>query len=536
MTERDVVIVGGGHNGLTCAAYLARAGFAVTVLEARPVIGGAAVTEEFHPGFRNSLASYTVGLLAAEVIRDLDLAGHGLTIRQRPLANFAPRQDGGWLALGAGEQADLDAIARHDTDDARRWPEYQRSLAQAGDVLRTVMRIAPPQGPGDWRDGLMLAARALRTPRRTRRDLYDLLTQSTGDFLDRWFDGEALKGLLGFDGIVGNFVSPYAPGSAYVLLHHVIAETNGRRGAWGHAVGGMGAVSDAIAAAARQAGAEIRTDSPVRRILADGTPPRANAVELADGSVLRARAVVGALHPRRLLLDLLEGGALAPETARRIGAWRSRSGSFRMNLALSELPDFTCLPGTAPQPHHGSGIVIMPSLGYAERAWRDASARGWSERPVIEMVIPSVLDDSLAPPGRHVASLFCQHFNPELPPETPGGTDWDTVREAAADTVLDTLCDYAPNLRHAVIARQILSPLDLERMLGLVGGDIFHGAMHLDQMFWSRPLPGFARHRMPVAGLYLCGAGSHPGGGVTGLPGRNAARIIRGDLRRPAAG
>lgn len=527
---RDVVIVGGGHNGLVCAAYLAAAGLSVTVLERRGVVGGAAVTEEFHPGFRNSVASYTVSLLNPKVIRDLDLAGHGLRIVEREASNFLPTSDGRYLMTGPGRTRA--EVAKFSARDADALDAYGERLDAIADVLREVVLETPPGlAPSGWRQTLSELARGGRLANRLRRldlerrrDLLDLFAKSAGDYLDGWFESEPVKAAFGFDGIVGNYASPYTPGSAYVLLHHVFGEVNGKKGVWGHAIGGMGAITQAMARAAAARGVEIRTGCPVREVLVE--KGRAAGVVTAAGEVVRARAVVSNLNPKLLYLDLIDPAVLPAEFLRRIRQWKCGSGTFRMNVALSELPDFTCLPGRGP--HHTAGIILAPSLAYMDRAWMDARAHGWSRRPIVEMLIPSTLDDGLAPPGRHVASLFCQQFAPEL----PDGASWDDHREAVADLIVDTVTQYAPNFKASVIARQVLSPLDLERVFGLVGGDIFHGALSLDQIFSARPMLGHADYRGPLPGLYMCGSGTHPGGGVTGAPGHNAAREIAADFAR----
>jgi phytoene dehydrogenase-like protein len=529
---RDVIIVGGGHNGLVCAAYLAAAGLSVTVLERRHVVGGAAVTEEFHPGFRNSVASYTVSLLNPKVIRDLDLPAHGLRVVERQVSNFLPMEDGRYLKTGPS--ITRGEVARFSARDAERLDAYGERLDAIADLLRGLVLETPPNLiAGSWAQALpelakggRLAGRLRRLDAEGRRDLIDLFAKSAGDYLESWFESDPIKAAFGFDGIVGNYASPYTPGSAYVLLHHVFGEVNGRKGAWGHAIGGMGAITQAMAASAATRGVEIRTSSPVREVLVE--KGRATGVVTGAGEVLRARAVVSNLNPKLLYLDLIDPAALPAEFLRRISRWKCGSGTFRMNVALSELPDFTCLPGRQAAAHHTAGIIIAPSLGYMDRAYLDARLTGWSKRPVVEMLIPSTLDDSLAPAGCHVASLFCQHFAPEL----PDGSSWDDHREAAADLIVDTVTRYAPNFRNAVLGRQILSPLDLERTFGLVGGDIFHGALSLDQVFSMRPMAGHADYRGPIPGLYMCGSGTHPGGGVTGAPGHNAAREIAADFRR----
>jgi phytoene dehydrogenase-like protein len=531
----DVVIVGGGHNGLTCAAYLAAAGLSVCVAERRPVVGGAAVTEEFHPGFRNSTASYTVSLLDPLVIRDLRLAGHGLVIRERPFSNFLPLADG-YLEVGGGLAATQGEVAKFSRRDADALPAYYAMLDRVAQVLRGLLGTTPPNiragAARDIASGLELvkAAKGFRTlslPQ--RRDLVDLFTKSAGEILDAWFESAPIKAAFGFDAVVGNFASPYTPGSAYVLLHHVFGEVNGKRGQWGHAVGGMGAITQAMAAECRARGVEIRTNAGVARVLVKAG--RAAGVELENGEVIEGRRVAANVNPKLLFQELVAPEHLPDDFRARIRGYRCASGTFRMNVALSSLPSFAALPGSAPMPHHSSGIIMAPSLAYMEQAYFDARTQGWSRAPIVEMLIPSTVDDSLAPAGRHVASLFCQHVHPDLAAVASGRT-WDDARDEVADLMIDTVDRAAPGFRASVLGRRALSPLDLEREFGLVGGDIFHGALGLDQLFSARPVLGHADYRMPVKGLYLCGSGAHPGGGVTGIPGRNAAREILKDARR----
>ncbi|MGQ0664179.1 MAG: phytoene desaturase family protein [Pseudomonadota bacterium] len=525
----DAVIVGGGHNGLVCACYLAGAGLKVRVLERRAIVGGAAVTEEFHPGFRNSTASYTVSLLHRKIIADLRLADHGLRIVERPLANFLPLPDGAHLKLHGGLLATQAEVARFSRRDADRLPAYYDMLSAASEFLRALVLETPPNVGGGLRDvlaGLRLGRRFLRLTLTQRRDAIDLFAKSAGDVLDGWFEADPLKAAFGFDSMVGNFASPYTPGSAYVLLHHVFGEVNGKRGQWGHAMGGMGAITTAMASEARRRGVEISTASPVARVRVRRA--QAVGVTLADGAEIEARAVVANVNPKLLYLKLMDEADLDADFLRRIRAYKCASGSFRMNVALSELPDFVCLPGKAAGAHHMSGIVFAPSLAYMERAYVDARASGWSRQPIVELLIPSTVDDSLAPAGRHVASLFGQHFNPVL----PDGRSWDDAKDEAAAAIIDLVDRFAPNFKASILRRSALSPLDLEREFGLVGGDIFHGAMTLDQLYSLRPVLGHADYRGPLAGLYMCGAGTHPGGGVTGMPGHNAAREIVRDFRR----
>ncbi len=525
----DAIVIGGGHNGLVCACYLAGAGLRVRVLERRRVVGGAAVTEQFAPGFRNSTAAYTVSLLNPKVIRDLRLAEHGLKIVERPFANFLPLPDGRAFRLGPTTADTQRELSRFSSRDAERLPEYYRTIEAAADTLRSLVLETPPNLGMSWRSGLRalaLGGKLALLSRRAQRDLWEIVTRSAGELLDWWFESDPLKAAFGFDAQVGHFASPYSPGSAYVLLHHAFGEVNGKRGTWGHALGGMGSVSEAIAKEACSRGVEITPNAEVIAIRVKAG--RAASVALKDGTEIEANAIAAGINPKLLYLELLEPGAVDADFRARIERWRCASGSFRMNVALSELPDFACAPGKHAQAHHSSGIVIAPSLRHMERAYFDARTRGYASEPIVEMLIPSTVDPSLAPPGKHVASLFCQHFNPIL----PEGRSWDDAREAAADTIIETVNRYAPNFKASILARKILSPLDLERDFGLIGGDIFHGALTLDQLFSARPVLGYADYRSPVRGLYLCGSGAHPGGGVTGAPGHNAAREILKDHRR----
>lgn len=528
-SQFDVVVIGGGHNGLVAAAYLAQTGLSVLVLEKNDVVGGAAVTEEFHPGFRNSVASYTVSLLNPHVIQDLKLEQHGLRIVERPVANFWPVDRSRGLLMPYGLEARRQAIRAFCEHDGDQLADYDAALERAAGVLRDLVLETPPNAGG----GIVELLRAGRVGRRLahlpiedQRLMVDLFTKSASDFLAHWFENDIVKAAFAFDGIVGAYAAPSTPGTAYVLLHHCFGEVNGKSGVWGHAVGGMGAITQAMASAARAAGAVIRLNAPVREVLTQNT--RAAGVVLETGEVVRARSVAANVGPKLLFGQMVPKGAVDTDIHARLAGIKTGSGTFRMNVALSELPDFVCRPGKQAAQHHGAGIIIGPTLDYLETAYLDARRHGWSREPVIEMLIPSTLDESLAPPGHHVASLFVQHVAPEL----PDGRSWSDPQEkqAFADLVIDTVSTHAPNFKASVIARQVLSPLDLEHRFGLVGGDIFHGQLTLDQLYSTRPVLGHADYRMPLDGLYLCGAGAHPGGGVTGLPGRNAAREILKDL------
>jgi phytoene dehydrogenase-like protein len=520
----DALIIGAGHNGLVCAFYLARAGLKVRILERRDVVGGAAVTEEFHPGFRNSVASYTVSLLQPKVIADMRLADHGYRVIERPISNFLPQEDGGYLKLGGGLARTQAEFRKFSERDAETLPAYYDALETVAEVLRGLALKAPPNVGEGWRtlvEGALQGRGLARLSLEQKRDVLDLFTKSATSFLGQWFESEAIKAAFGFDAVVGNYASPDTPGSAYVLLHHVFGEVNGKKGAWGHSVGGMGAITQIMARVCRELGVEISLESPVQQVLVDGG--RVAGVRLESGEEIAASRVIANVGPKILYERMLAEADLPADFCRRMKGFKAGSGTFRMNVALSELPRFSCLPD--PGEHHQSGIIIAPTLAYMDRAFLDAKRYGWSKAPIVEMLIPSTVDDSLAPPGRHVASLFCQQFAPEL----PDGRDWDAEEDAAADTIIDAVEQHAPGFRASILGRQVLSPKGLERKLGLAGGDIMHGNMTLDQLWSARPILGHGNYRGPVGGLYMCGAGTHPGGGVTGAPGHNCAQVVIAD-------
>jgi len=520
----DAIIIGAGHNGLTCAFYLARAGLRVTMLEARDTVGGAAVTEEFHPGFRNSTASYTVSLLQPQVIRDMRLIERGYRVVERPVANALPLADGDCLTIGGGLARTQAEVARFSPRDAERLPDYYAMLDRVADVLRALALRPPPNSGGGGAamlEALRQGGRLARLPMPVQRDVLALFTRSARELLDQWFESDPIKAAFGFDAVVGNYASPDTPGSAYVLLHHVFGEVNGNKGSWGHVVGGMGRITALMAEACVEAGVTIRTGAPVAQVLSDGR--RVEGVRLAGGETLTAPRIIANVGPKLLFGRLIDRAALPEEFARRVDGFAVGSGSFRMNVALAGLPHFTAFRD--PEVQLRAGIIIAPSLDYMDRAFADARAYGWSRAPIVEMLIPSLVDDSLAPPGQHVASLFCQQFAPVL----PNGRDWDEAEADAADTVLATVEQHAPGFRALVLGQRVLSPKGLERTFGLIGGDIFHGRMSLDQLWAARPVLGHADYRGPLKGLYLCGAGTHPGGGVTGAPGHNAARAVIAD-------
>lgn len=519
----DVVVLGGGHNGLVCACYLARAGLRVRILERRNVVGGACVTEEFYPGFRNSTASYTVGLLDSGVIRDLRLQEHGLRIVPRPIANFLPLPDGDHLTIYNNIQKTVEEFKRFSKSDAETLPQFQAMIREVGDVvIRQMHRPPPNKGAGirGWIQVLETTREIKQLTTERRRDLSNLFLSSISDLVRSWFESPYIQAAVTFDAIVGNFASLSFPGSAYGLLHHAIGEISSQRGIWGHPIGGMGAITQAMLKQALELGVSVETNTEVVEVCVENG--KASGAILADGSSREARAVVANLAPQQLYSKLIDRSNLDEDFTKSVENLRCESAVLRINVALSELPEFLGKSGQDIQLHHQCGIVIGPTLDYMETAYLDAQTGAWSREPVIEMLIPSTVDASLAPSGRHVASLFCQYF--------PYDRDWDKHREMAADTVFQTINQYAPNFTSSVIARQIFTPLDLERTFGLPRGDIFH-VSHIPSQLWvNRPVFGYAAYRGPISHLYHCGAGSHPGGGVSGIPGKNAAQQILRDL------
>ena len=520
MPKYDAIIVGGGHNGLVCAAYLARAGRKVLVLERRERVGGAALTEEVFLGFRFSVFSYVVSLLRPEIIRDLELPRHGLHIL--PLeSTLTPLPNGNYLAQWNDHDQNRRELARHSLRDAEAYDEFGHMLHQMARAIKPLLAMAPPDptslSPGNLMGMAKLARhfRGLGTQR--FNTLTKLLTMSSADFLDEWFETEALKATKSASGIIGTLLGPRSPGTAYVLLHHYMGELDGVFRAWGFAKGGNGSVSAAIAGAARAAGAEIRCNASVANVLISGGS--AKGVVLEGGEEIKADLVVSGADPRRTFMQLVGEKHLPGEFVESIRRFRFRGASAKVNLALGELPDFICLPGRGP--HLRGAISISPSVAYLERAYDEAKYGGISGRPYMDIVIPSMLDPEMAPPRKHVMSIFVQY----APYHVKGG--WtDARREALGDAVVDTLAEYAPNIRSAILHRQVVTPADIERIVGLAEGNIFQGELTLQQMFFLRPVPAWARYRTPLPGLYQCGAGTHPGGGVMGASGRNAALEI----------
>jgi phytoene dehydrogenase-like protein len=522
----DAIIIGGGHNGLVCAAYLARAGRKVLVLERRERVGGAAMTEEVFPGFRFSVFSYVVSLLRPEIIRDLELPRHGLHIL--PLeSTITPLDNGDYLGQWNDHDQNRRELARHSLRDAEAYDEFGLMLHQMARAIKPLLGMAPPD-PTSLSianlSGMAELARHFRGLGDKRfHTLHKLLTMSSADFLDEWFENEALKATKSASGIIGTMLGPRSPGTAYVLLHHYMGELDGVFRAWGFAKGGNGSVSAAIASAAQAAGAEIRCNAAVAKVLI--SRGRAKGVVLENGDEIRAKLVVSGADPRRTFMQLVGEKHLPDEFVESIQRFRFRGSSAKVNLALGELPDFTCLPadGINGRAHLRGAFSISPSVAYLERAYDDAKYGEISRRPYMDIVIPSMLDPAMAPPGKHVMSIFVQY----APYHVNGG--WtDARREALGDAVVDTLAQYAPNVKGAILHRQVVTPADIERIVGLTEGNIFQGELSLQQMFFLRPVPAWARYRTPLAGLYQCGAGTHPGGGVMGASGRNAARAILG--------
>jgi phytoene dehydrogenase-like protein len=521
----DVVVIGGGHNGLTAAAYLARAGRKVLVLERRHVLGGAAVTEEVFKGFRFSVCSYVVSLLRPEIIRELDLPRHGLEIL--PLdGTFTPMPNGDYLWRNNDHARTRRELARHSRLDAEAYDEYGKAMIEMGRFVKPILSMLPPDptslDPRGLRQLLFLFRRFQQLSRQDQYNQIQLMTMSAVDFLDQWFETDVLKATMSASGIIGTFLGVRSPGTAYVLLHHYMGEIDGAFRSWGLARGGTGAISNAIAGAARAAGAEIRTQAQVSRILTRAG--RAEGVVLGDGTEIHAGVVASSVDPRLTFLRFLDPSVLPAEFVSDIHRYKFRGSSAKVNLALDALPDFTSLPG--PGPHLRGAISISPSVDYMERAYDDAKYGRYSSKPYVDIVIPSLTDPSVAPPGKHVMSCFVQY----APYHLKDGT-WDEHREPLGDTVVDTIAEYAPNLRNIIRHRQVLTPLDLEREWGLSEGNIFQGELTLEQLFFLRPAPGWAQYRTPIDNLYMCGSATHPGGGIMGAPGRNAAMRILGDRR-----
>jgi phytoene dehydrogenase-like protein len=525
MSHYDVIVIGGGHNGLANAAYLARAGRKVLVLERRHVLGGAAVTEEIFPGFKFSVCSYVVSLLRPEIIRELELPRHGLEIL--PLdGTFTPMPDGNYLWRVNDHAKTRREIARHSKVDAEAYDEYGKAMVEMGRFVKPILNMTPPDpsslDPRGLRDLLFLVRRFRALSDDDKYNQIQLMTMSAVDFLDQWFETDVLKATMSASGIIGTFLGVRSPGTAYVLLHHYMGEIDGAFRSWGLSRGGTGAISNAIASAAREAGVELRTATAVSRIIVKGGATA--GVVLENGDYLTANVVSSSVDPRLTFLKMVGEEHLPDEFVEDVRRYKFRGSSGKVNLALDGLPDFKALPGSGP--HLRGAISISPSVDYMEHAYDDAKYGQYSRRPYIDIVIPSLTDPSVAPPGKHVMSCFVQY----APYHLKEGS-WDEHREAFGDTVVDTIAEHAPNLKNVILHRQIVTPLDLEREWGLTEGNIFQGELTLEQLFFLRPAPGWAQYRTPIKGLYMCGSATHPGGGIMGAPGRNAAMKILKDGR-----
>jgi phytoene dehydrogenase-like protein len=524
----DAIVIGGGHNGLTNAAYLARAGKKVLVLERRHVLGGAAVTEEVFPGFKFSVCSYVVSLLRPEIIRDLDLPRHGLEIL--PLdGTFTPMPNGDYLWRVNDHGKTRREIARHSKLDAEAYEEFGKAMQAMCRFVKPILSMVPPDpstlNPRELMKLLFLGRRFQGLSSEDKYNQVQLMTMSAVDFLDQWFETDVLKATMSASGIIGTFLGVRSPGTAYVLLHHYMGEIDGAFRSWGFSRGGTGAISNAIAAAAREAGAEIRTEAPITRIIVKNN--RAQGVVLQNGDEIYGDVISSSVDPRLTFLKFIEENMLPSEFLEDVRRYKFRGSSGKVNIALDALPDFKCLPG--PGAHLRGAISISPSVEYMEKAYDDAKYGNFSRRPYIDIVIPSLTDPSVAPPGKHVMSCFVQYAPYKLRP----GLNWDDQREAFGNNVIETIVEYAPNLKSIILNKQVLTPLDLEREFGLSEGNIFQGELSLEQLFFLRPVPGYAQFRTPIKNLYMCGSATHPGGGIMGAPGRLAALEILKDVKTP---
>jgi phytoene dehydrogenase-like protein len=522
MLSYDVIVIGAGHNGLVTAAYLARAGKKVLVLERRELVGGCAVTEEIWPGYRVSTGAYLSSLLQERIVRELELERYGYRVDAKDPAFFSAFPDGRYFFMWQDRAKTLAEIARFSKHDAEVYPAFEEQLERIARVVESLLLTTPPQfpprGPWDFVEYLKVAAKLRGLRAKDLTALVKVFTQSATELLDEWFESDQVKVTLATDGVIGANGGPHSPGTAYILLHHCMGGVGGHRGLWGFVRGGMGAVSEAIAASARAHGAAIRTEAPVARVLTRGAC--AHGVVLENGEEIAAAQIVSNLDPKLTFQRLLDPKEFDPDFAAAIRNFRIEGTSAKINLALSGLPNFRALPG-APGPQHRATMHICPDIEYVERAWDDAKYGRPSERPLLELTIPTLYDPSLAPPGRHIMGIFLQYA-----PYTLREGNWEELREPFGDRVIRLIAEYAPNIESIIEHRQVLTPLDLERRFGITGGNIFHGEMSLDQMFVMRPVAGWARYRTPLRGLFLCGSGAHPGGGVMGAPGYNCAREI----------
>jgi phytoene dehydrogenase-like protein len=526
MAKYDVIVIGGGHNGLINAAYLAKAGKKVLVLERRHVLGGAACTEEVFPGFKFSVCSYVVSLLRPEIIRDLELPRHGLEIL--PLdGTFTPMPNGDYLWRVNDHGRTHREIARHSRLDAEAYDEFGKAMQAMCRFVKPILSMVPPDpntlNPKELMKLLFIGKRFQGMESGDKYNQVQLMTMSAVDFLDQWFETDVLKATMSASGIIGTFLGVRSPGTAYVLLHHYMGEIDGAFRAWGFARGGTGAISNAIGDAAREAGAEIRTQAAIARILVKDN--KAYGVALTNGDEIYAEVVSSSVDPRHTFIEFMDSGNLPDDFVEGIKRYKFRGSSGKVNMALDALPNFKCMPGEGA--HLRGAMSISPAVEYMEKAYDDAKYGHFSRRPYIDMVIPSLTDPSVAPPGKHVLSCFVQYAPYKLAP----GLHWDTEKEKFGDTVVDTISEYAPNLKDIILHRQVVTPLDLEREWGLSEGNIFQGELSLEQLFFLRPVPGYAQFRTPVKNLYMCGSATHPGGGIMGANGRLAALEILKDVK-----
>ena len=535
----DAIVIGGGHNGLVNAAYLARSGLSVLVLEQRHVLGGATVTEEIFAGFKFTVFSYVVSLLRPEIIRELELPRHGLTIL--PLeSTITPLPNGDYIYRGSDPHETFRNIQRFSPRDAEAYREYGHTMYQMAKAVKYILGIRPPDPtslhPRELLALLKLGKHFLSIGEDNLYTLVKLMTMSSAEFLEEWFETDPLIATMSASGIIGTFLGPRSPGSAYVLLHHYMGEIDGVFRAWGFAKGGTGAISEAIANSSRELGAEIRTEAKVAKVLMRGD--RATGVVLESGEEIQARLVISSLDPKLTFLKLIEPSQLPDDLVRIVRNFETQGSSGKVNLALDAAPDLSCWPGDGP--HLRGAISVSPSVDYIERAYDEAKYGQFSRRPYIDAIIPSMIDPGMAPPGKHVMSCFVQYApykvhkytSRQANKEEPAAENWDGQREAFGDAVVDTLSEYIPNLKKIILHRQVLSPRDIEEKIGMTGGNIFQGELSLSQLFFLRPAPGYAQYRTPIQGYYQCGSATHPGGGITGAPGRLAAMEILRDLRK----
>ena len=526
--EFDAIVIGAGHNGLVTAAYLARAGLSVLVLERREVIGGACVTEEVWPGYKVSTLSYLCSLLQPKIIRELELERFGYHLYPKDPAFFTAFPDGRHLFFWQDMAATQQELSKFSKRDAQVYPDYEHQLARLGEWVEGLLLTIPPNIiRRKLKDYAELGKLGIESQRFRDPDIVHLvkiMTQSVRAYLDERFESDEIKATLATDGVIGTNGGPSTPGTAYIMLHHVMGGATGVRGLWGFVRGGMGAISEAIAGSARSRGAGIRTGASVARVLVGNG--HAYGAALENGDEIHARVVISNADPKVTFLKLVDAGDLDEDFRRDVEKIRMHGCSIKINLALDALPDFTAFPGSTLGPQHRATIHVCPSMDYVDRAWEDAKAGRPSEQPLVEVTIPTAYDESIAPPGKHIMCMFAQYA-----PYTLKDGDWDSIKEEFADRCIDALAEYAPNVPNSIIHRQVISPLDLEREYSLTGGNIFHGDMTLDQLFFMRPVAGWAKYRTPIEGLYLCGSGTHPGGGVMGAPGHNAAREILSDWR-----